>query len=126
MIHKFWNVRLHASDQPVRDEGRDADVSEHERNRVKEEEDQVEEKVLLVWRTLSSFEEKSATCISDMLLHVSNGAYFDGVMAARKFIVHVDLLFGAADDLDSLLVSLTPKGKPKPKCPCSNFYLTVT
>ena len=36
-----------------------------------------------------------------MLLHVSNGAYVDGVMAAKKFIVHVELLFNAADDLDS-------------------------
>jgi hypothetical protein len=38
-----------------------------------------------------------------MLLHVSNGAYMDGVMAAKKFITHVDLLFGAADDLDHRL-----------------------
>jgi hypothetical protein len=45
-----------------------------------------------------------------MLLHVSNGVYFDGVMAAKKFIVHVDLLFTAADDLDGLLSANTPKG----------------
>lgn len=45
-----------------------------------------------------------------MLLHVSNGAYVDGVMAAKKFIVHVELLFAAADELDAQLVQRTPKG----------------
>lgn len=106
MIHKFWNVRLHVAGQPVKElPSSEADVTEDERRVVREEEENVEEKVLLIWRTLSAFEEKSATCISDMLLHVSNGAYFDGVMAAKKFIVHVDLLFGAADDLDGLLIN---------------------
>lgn len=70
----------------------------------------MEEKVLWIWRTLSQFEEKSATCISDMLLHVSNGAYMEGVMAAKKFIMHVDLLFTAADDLDRVFRRHFPKG----------------
>jgi len=80
------------------------------RKTVKEGEESVEEKVLWIWRTLSSFEEKSATCISDMLLHVSNGAYMDGVMTAKRFITHVDLLFSAADHLDQVLQSHTAKG----------------
>ncbi|KAK5279430.1 Rho-type GTPase activating protein Rga1, partial [Cryomyces antarcticus] len=87
----------------------EADATDEERRLVRREEEKVEEKVLWIWRTLSAFEEKSATCISDMLLHVSNGAYVDGVMAARKFIVHVDLLFGAADNLDWLLTTRTPR-----------------
>lgn len=112
MIHKFWNVRLHAADQQRRvNYIADADVTEKDRDQIKEQEEEVEHKVLLIWQTLSSFEEKSATCISDMLLHVSNGAYFDGVKAAKKFIVHVDLLFGAADDLDGVLLASTQKGK---------------
>ncbi|KAG9807715.1 GTPase-activating protein-like protein of the rho/rac family, partial [Aureobasidium melanogenum] len=45
-----------------------------------------------------------------MLLHVSNGAYVDGVMTAKKFITHVDLLFSAADNLDQVLQSHTTKG----------------
>ena len=110
MIHKFWNVRLHAAGQPVKEMPSLAtEVTEDQRRVVREEEEQVEEKVLMIWRTLSAFEEKSATCISDMLLHVSNGAYFDGVVAAKKFIAHVDLLFGAADDLDGLLISSSSK-----------------
>lgn len=94
-------------DEPLDSE---ENATEEMRKMVKESEESVEEKVLWIWRTLSSFEEKSATCISDMLLHVSNGAYVDGVMTAKKFITHVDLLFSAADNLDQVLQSHTTKG----------------
>ncbi|KAF2754120.1 rho GTPase activator [Pseudovirgaria hyperparasitica] len=111
MIHKYWNVRLASSNQAVIEPETDDDkASDEVREAVRKSEEKVEEKVLWIWRTLSAFEEKSATCISDMLLHVSNGAYMEGVMAAKKFIVHIDLLFGAADNLDQLLVAHTPKG----------------
>ncbi|KAF9930957.1 hypothetical protein BGZ65_005111, partial [Modicella reniformis] len=62
---------------------------------------QMEEKVYQIWTVLSAFEESSAGCISDMLLHVSNGAYYDGVHMAEKFILHVEILFNAIDDLDA-------------------------
>ncbi|CAK4031523.1 Rho-type GTPase-activating 1 [Lecanosticta acicola] len=115
MIHKYWNVRLHAPPpsgseeeaewerQRQENEASEGDASEEQRKVVRNEEEAVEYKVHWIWHTLSTFEERSATCISDMLLHVSNGAYMDGVMAAKKFIIHVDLLFGAADDLDHRL-----------------------
>lgn len=61
---------------------------------------QMEEKVYQIWTVLSAFEESSAGCISDMLLHVSNGAYYDGVQMAGRFILHVDILFSAIDDLE--------------------------
>nr|POF26120.1 rho-type gtpase-activating protein 1 [Quercus suber] len=115
MIHKYWNVRLHAPPP----KGSEAEELERERRRIeqsqaedaseitrkviRDEEEAVEQKVHWIWQTLSTFEERSATCISDMLLHVSNGAYMDGVVAAKKFITHVDVLFAAADDLDALL-----------------------
>ncbi|KAI9657774.1 MAG: hypothetical protein M1821_002950 [Bathelium mastoideum] len=111
MIHKYWNVRLHSSGQPVAgDDLAEEDATEEMRALVRNDEEKVEEKVLWIWRTLSNFEERSATCISDMLLHVSNGAYVDGVMAAKKFIIHVEMLFSAADGLDSMLTMKTPKG----------------
>lgn len=115
MIHKYWNVRLSSPTNPTQLPRNSVDgaAGEQERKRVKHDEEQIEGKVLWIWRTLSAYEEKSATCISDMLLHVSNGAYVDGVMSAKKFIVHVDLLFNAADDLDSLLASSTGKGALK-------------
>jgi len=124
MIHKYWNVRLHAPPLeadgeeddagPERLEDRpDEDASEEKRREVRDEEEAVEYKVHWIWHTLSTFEERSATCISDMLLHVSNGAYMDGVVAAKKFITHVDLLFGAADDLDHFLQLRASKGAEK-------------
>ncbi|EOA88695.1 uncharacterized protein SETTUDRAFT_159890 [Exserohilum turcica Et28A] len=112
MIHKYWNVRLHSTGQPVIEHLHDADsdATDEVRETVRQQEEEIEAKVNWIWKTLSAFEEKSATCISDMLLHVSNGAYVDGVMAAKKFIVHVELLFAAADALDAQLVVKTPKG----------------
>ncbi|KAL8936291.1 MAG: hypothetical protein Q9216_005008 [Gyalolechia sp. 2 TL-2023] len=106
MIHKFWNVRLGPPGFDVNDDSRFIEnATEEKRNRVKHDEEQMEEKVYRIWSVLSTFEESSAACISDMLLHVSNGAYVDGVLVAKKFIGHVDVLFGATDRLDFLMVS---------------------
>jgi hypothetical protein len=110
MIHKFWNVRLATT--PDRDDTRPMlqDTSEEERNAVREEEERMEEKVYRIWSVLSTFEESSAACISDMLLHVSNGAYVDGVLVAKRFIWHVDILFNSADTLDASMMSQGMKG----------------
>ncbi|RAH49690.1 GTPase-activating protein LRG1 [Aspergillus brunneoviolaceus CBS 621.78] len=99
MIHKFWNVRLAPTGQVLEPPEMDLDATDEERNRVRDEEDVMEEKVYRIWSILSSFEESSAACISDMLLHVSNGTYVDGVFVAKKFIGHVDVLFSAIDQL---------------------------
>lgn len=106
MIHKFWNVRLaqtgaDGSGHIIGDEN----ASEEERDLVRVQEEQMEEKVYRIWSVLSAFEESSAACISDMLLHVSNGSYVEGILVAKKFIWHVDILFGATDRLDSMMVS---------------------
>lgn len=104
MIHKFWNVRLapNSPAEPRPDMG--LSVSNDQRELVKEDEDKMEEKVYRIWSILSTFEESSASCISDMLLHVSNGVYIDGIIVARKFIWHVDILFGAIDSLAALII----------------------
>lgn len=109
MIHKFWNVRL----TPLQDAPAEPQQHEDEkasRELVKEGEERMEEKVYRIWSVLSTFEESSAACISDMLLHVSNGAYVDGVMVAKKFIWHVDILFKSADGLDGAMARLDIKG----------------
>lgn len=111
MIHKFWNVRLALSSSDVVERILpDEDVTEGKRSVVRVEEEQMEGKVYRIWSVLSTFEESSAACISDMLLHVSNGAYVDGVMVAKKFIWHVDVLFSATDKLDYLTMSQGMKG----------------
>lgn len=109
MIHKFWNVRLATpSDSSERLPEID---DERTREKVREEEEKMEEKVYRIWSVLSTFEESSAACISDMLLHVSNGAYVDGVVVARRFIWHVDILFRSADRLDETMNRLEMKRK---------------
>ncbi|KAJ5592018.1 uncharacterized protein N7459_002387 [Penicillium hispanicum] len=105
MIHKFWNVRLSPTGQTWEPPPVDVDASPEERERIRQEEDTMEEKVYNIWSTLSTFEESSAACISDMLLHVSNGAYIDGVLVAKRFINHVEILFAAVDQLVSFIKS---------------------
>lgn len=112
MIHKFWNVRLASSQDAADARPQLQDITdENGRNAVKDEEEKMEEKVYRIWSVLSTFEESSAACISDMLLHVSNGAYVDGVMVAKKFIMHVDLLFSSADKLDATMTRIGMKGQ---------------
>ena len=118
MIHKFWNVRLAPAGQPLEPPQLDLDATDEERNRVREEEDVMEDKVYKIWSILSTFEESSAACISDMLLHVSNGTYLDGVLVARRFIGHVQVLFSAIDELAGYIKSQGMKGKCFPRRWC--------
>lgn len=119
MIHKFWNVRLaQAGSETAVKPPRDENPTEEKRLVVRVDEDQMEDKVYRIWSVLSTFEESSAACISDMLLHVSNGAYVDGVLVAKRFIWHVDILFGATDRLDALIASHNKtKGKQAMRSP---------
>ena len=105
MINKFWNVRLvsHPT-EAVQKRLDDADTPE-KREQIRVDEEQMEERTYRIWSVLSAFEETSAACISDMLLHVSNGAYMEGVLVANKFIQHVDILFGATDRLDACVMA---------------------
>ncbi|KAI0482791.1 rho-type GTPase-activating protein [Xylariaceae sp. FL0804] len=108
MIHKFWNVRLASPQEAEVPRPQSADAESRELVRLQEE--NMEEKVFRIWSVLSTFEESSAACISDMLLHVSNGAYIDGVLVAKKFILHVEILFQAADKLDDTMKRSEMKG----------------
>ena len=110
MIHKFWNVRLASSSSKTDAAAGVDDPATREAIRALEE--QMEDKVYRIWSVLSTFEESSAACISDMLLHVSNGAYVDGVLVAKKFIWHVEVLFNATDRLDLTTQQLQLKGTP--------------
>ena len=77
---------------------------------LKKQQKSMEEKVYKIWTVLSAFEEMSAACISDMLLHVSNGSYFEGVKMADKFISHVDILFSAIDELEMQSIQASGQG----------------
>ncbi|KAM3509498.1 hypothetical protein MY10362_000578 [Beauveria mimosiformis] len=108
MIHKFWNVRL---GQPSDDPQLPLDLTDPaDRELIRVDEERMEDKVYRIWSVLSTFEESSAACISDMLLHVSNGSYVDGVLVAKRFIWHVEILFRSADRLDQLITQKSEKG----------------
>ncbi|OAA64861.1 Rho GTPase-activating protein domain protein [Cordyceps fumosorosea ARSEF 2679] len=108
MIHKFWNVRL---GQPSDDPEPPLDLADPTaRELIRVDEERMEDKVYRIWSVLSTFEESSAACISDMLLHVSNGSYVDGVLVAKRFIWHVEILFRSADRLDQLVTQKSEKG----------------
>ena len=112
MIHKFWNVRLAKTHRDGSEErALPEDATDEERGAMRSEEEQMEERQFRIWSVLSQFEETSAACISDMLLHVSNGAYMEGVLVAKKFITYVDVLFSATDRLDSYVVKSGKSGE---------------
>ncbi|KAI8084623.1 uncharacterized protein BX664DRAFT_337422 [Halteromyces radiatus] len=94
MIHKFWNVKLA---KPSNQLGND--LSHLTATELRDAQTAMEEKVYRIWTVLSAFEDSSAACISDMLVHVSEGSYGEGVRMADYFITHVDVLFCAIDEL---------------------------
>ena len=87
------------------------DPSLARRSVVRNAEEDMEQKVYRIWSVLSTFEESSAANISDMLLHVSNGSYVEGVFVAEKFIWHVEILFSSADNLDIELYRCSGEGE---------------
>ena len=78
---------------------------------LREKQKHVETQVYRIWTVLSTFEESSAACISEMLRHVSNGNYLDGVQMAERFVLHVETLFAAIDDLNAAFRHIGGKGK---------------
>ncbi|KAI8340036.1 hypothetical protein BC941DRAFT_239349 [Chlamydoabsidia padenii] len=107
MIYKFWNVRLADTFYPQ-------DNKTWTTNRLEELHSAMERKVNRIWTDLSSFEESSATCISDMLLLVAAGAYVEGFRMACQFVMHLQVLYGALDDIQ---IQLTAYHKV---LPCGN------
>ena len=140
MIHKFWNTKVAASSTaPVRKPSAElkdenglpisngialpedsaivaADLDyriQEERETstsLKESQKLMEEKVYRIWTVLSTFEESSAACISEMLRYVSNAQFMEGVRMAEKFVLHVETLFAAIDDLIAHFRAADSKG----------------
>ena len=79
-------------------------------------------------RVLSTFEESSPACISDMLRHVSSGQYLEAIRMAEKFILHVEVLFATIDDLEWHFAQLTMKGnvtRPPMTTTHNDTFLTI-
>lgn len=124
MIHRYWKIKLapqiHAPPTRLRDRADEVALSmpgalalspsssddgaeeapAETPASVLQKQRAMEHRVFTIWRVLSTFEESSAACISDMLRHVSSGKYLGGVRFAVRFVVHVEVLFSAIDELD--------------------------
>ncbi|TIB72683.1 RhoGAP-domain-containing protein [Wallemia mellicola] len=102
MINKFWNVKL------ARPNSKLLSSSEEESLETPlallDKQKRMEEHVFRIWTVLSAFEESSAACISEMLRHVSTGAYIIAVRMAGKFIIHVEVLFAAMDKIEDSFI----------------------
>jgi LIM domain len=103
MINRFWNVKLSQTFSEGVPDGLTETVHKPTptASELKKAQSDMEDQMYQIWTVLSAFEESAAACISDMLLHVSNGAYIEGVNMAKSFITHVDILFAAIDSLKS-------------------------
>jgi hypothetical protein len=55
--------------------------------------------------------ESSAVCISEMLLHVSNGAYIESICLSERFLVHVEALFAGVDEIHCIYQKYHEPGK---------------
>ncbi|KAG8835563.1 hypothetical protein FRC17_002483 [Serendipita sp. 399] len=121
LCHKFWNVKLYAGIRPNSSaienepfEDLEPRWAEEERTEtaqsIRAKQNRMEQQVNSIWTILSSFEESSASCISDMLKHVSDGHYLNAIRDAEKFILHVEVLFAAIDDLEYCFAARRLKG----------------
>ncbi|KNE61396.1 hypothetical protein AMAG_06226 [Allomyces macrogynus ATCC 38327] len=100
MVHKAWNVSVAGTGPPT---DWPMNPTALDRDRLRAEQQRTEDMVARLLSVLGVFEESAAACISDMLLHVSNGRNLDGVNEAASFILHVEVLFRAIDWIQAQL-----------------------
>ena len=123
-MHQFWNVKLISKlpTTPTASTYASTASSFIDVNSIDEEQtetpeslrakqNRMETQVEQIWRILSAFEESSAGCISEMLRFVSAGQYLDAVIMAERFILHVEILFAAIDDLEAQFSAENVRGK---------------
>lgn len=121
---QFWNVKLtskfrvtpaNSTDPSTASVVGDVDgIMEEQKETaetLREKQLRMENQVEQIWRVLSAFEESSAACISEMLRFVSGGQYIDAIMMAERFILHVEILFAAIDDLEAQFAMEKAKGQ---------------
>lgn len=99
-IHKYWNVRTRDAVTAIEPSG----TEHHDLDTIEQSDESALATVSRIWETLSKFEERAATLISDMLLHASNGAYNEFVVSAALSLSAIGMLFTAveaAHDRDS-------------------------
>ncbi|ORX39091.1 hypothetical protein BD324DRAFT_576998 [Kockovaella imperatae] len=128
MISKFWNVRLASKSfntpansavssavsllemTPTSNATTPASELELTPEQLKEKQDVMERKVQQIWHVLSSYEESSAALIGDMLRAVNGRQLLEIILLAERFILYVEVLFAAIDDLEAQFALAGVKG----------------
>lgn len=95
MVHKFWNVDVTVDALGLGINSID-DVESNPDKLYKVETD-LEKLSILIWLTLSEFEESSASLISDMLHATTTNNKSRGILCASKLIFKVSCLFKSLD-----------------------------
>ena len=72
---------------------------------------------------MSTFEESSAACISDMLLHVKQARYVEALRSGEKFVLHAEAIFATIDDMRRQFAERNIKGQSSVAFP---FRITRT
>ena len=118
-FYQFWNIKVVSRVQAIDatmspgEEPYAAEERQETAVTIREKQQKMEQQVYRIWTHLSAFEESSAACISDMLRYVSNMQYLDAIRMAEKFILHVEVLFAAIDDLEAHFAQVRSKGTPR-------------
>lgn len=63
----------------------------------------IADKVKRVLTLVTAFEESSAECMSNILIHFSNAEFQRGILQSAKFVCHIETLFQSVDDIESRL-----------------------
>ncbi|XJO73612.1 hypothetical protein BDV3_004567 [Batrachochytrium dendrobatidis] len=97
MIYKLWSAQLSLPDQ-----------NSDEQVLLDPEVEVQKQQVMVNWaerilQVLSAFEESTAACISEMLLHFSNENNLQCVLQAARFIQHIDILFSTIESINQRL-----------------------
>lgn len=99
MVHKFWNV-----DVTVNSLGlgiKSIEEVESDPDRLYQAETKLEKLTILIWLTLSEFEESSASLISEMLHATTTNQKSRGIICASKLIFKLSCLFKSLDLISS-------------------------
>ncbi|KAG8917886.1 hypothetical protein FRC01_002153 [Tulasnella sp. 417] len=114
MIHKCWSVKVVSRPTGIPayfdSEAYVQEEAVYNATTLKEKQRQMETLVNRIWNHLSTFEISCAACISDLLRGVSSGMYLDAIRMAKKFILHVEVLFAVIDELEAGFAKAGAKG----------------
>lgn len=113
MVFKFWNVTITAEAVGLTEllhvDLEQLDISKATSDSLTAIELQIERVVMNCWVVLSSFEETTAACISEMLLAACTGRRGPGLETTAKFVACVEILFQALDVIQAMCLECKPE-----------------